>query len=389
MSEPSPVRVRRWPRPVLTLVALLVVVCVGAAGVWVGYALRSSTAQQIAAASRPVLVTAKAKEIQQSLSAVTGTVDAVTSDPYVPVSSAFSGPMVVTDDPLTVGASVKAGQFVGSIDDAPVFGLPLSIPLWRDLSVGDTGSDVQSLNAALAGAGYFHGTVNDDYSWLTAAGLEAMFKTAGYPAPSVSGATTSSAAAVAPGDFLPMSSIADIPSGSLVVSQAVATGGTLAAGKPMWTLVGAVSSVSSKLDILHEQKVKAGTVVNLQKVDGPSLGTGTITTIGSFQAGNPQGSGMAALSGYPITVSLNPPKGVSVQSGDQVQISFTPAGAAQLAVPTVAIRQTTGAPYVIVKQTHDRYRRVHVSPAWQQGGWTGIDSGSQLKTGSTVVVSGR
>jgi hypothetical protein len=157
-----------------------------------------------------------------------------------------------------------------------------------------------------------------------------------------------------------------------------------------------VNTIVSKVDVLHKEKIKIGTVVSLQSVGGGDLGQGMITAIGDFSAGDSTKTGADQLNGYATTISFTPPAAgaatqatpTTVHSGDQVQVQFPSLSDRQLAVPTIAVRQGVGATKVIVKQGQ-KFRLVTVTPLWQQGGWTGIAAGSSLAVGETVVVSGK
>jgi hypothetical protein len=281
--------------------------------------------------------------------------------------------------------------------------LPLWVSLWRDLALADTGSDVSALNTALSGLGLLRVRVTDVYSAATAAAVAKLFKGAGFVAPSAAagssggaaGSANAAAATATPppavaGDFLPMSSVATVASGALTVTQADAVGTVVAATQPVVTAAGPVNTIATKVDILHQQKITVGTAVSLQAVAGADLGQGTITAIGGFSAGDSTKTGVDQLNGYPITISFTPPAAgaTQVQGGDQVTIQFPKLSDRQLAVPTVAVRQSIGSAKVMVKQG-EKYYLVAVTPVWQQGGWTAVAAGSGLTDGETVVVSGK
>jgi hypothetical protein len=385
------------------IVSLVLVAAIGASGLWVGYALRSSTEQQIRLAAAPVVATGRVGYQTQQLDPVTGTVGSVASYQYVPPAAGFPGPVVVTQQGAVVGQTLLPGKLIAGIDDVPVFGLPLRVSLWRDLALKDTGTDVFALNTALSGLGLLRVRVTNVYSASTAAAVAKLFKNAGFVAPSAapdsSGTAVGTAGAVpaaatpptpVPGDFLPMSTVATVSSGSLIVTQADAVGTVVAATQPVVTAAGQVNTIATRIDILHQQKTKVGTVVSLQAVAGADLGQGTITAIGSFSAGDTTKAGVDQLNGYPITISFTPPSAgaTPVQGGDQVTIQFPKLSDRALAVPTIAVRQTIGSAKVMVKNGK-KYHLVPVTPLWQQGGWTAVAQGSGLTDGEIVVVSGK
>lgn len=400
----KPVRLARWPRPVFLTVSLILVMCVGAAGLTVGYALRSSTEQQIKTASMPVVATAKVQYQTRVLDVVTGTVAAAAGYQYVPTTAAFPGPIVVTNPGVGIGGALSSGSLIASINDHPVFGLTLQTNLWRDLTLADTGTDVLAVNTALSRLGYLRGKATNVYSAATATAIAAMYKKAGLPpssaAPKVASAdsTTTVAASSAPGaaqspslpgSFLPISSIANIPTPALLVSQVVPVGSVVAPGAPVVSATGTENQIATKIDILHQQQIKVGTVVDLQETAGSDLGPGTVSSLGPFSAGDATKGGVDALNGYPMTVSFPTSSATAVvKSGDQVQIRFPALSKRELAVPTIAIRQSNGSSQILIK-IRQKYRLVAVTPLWQQDGWTGIDGATTAKIGDLVVVSGK
>jgi hypothetical protein len=394
-------------------VSLLLVAVIGGSGLYAGYVLRSSTEQQIQLAAAPVVATARVEYQTQQLDPITGTVGSVASYQYVPPATQFAGPLVVTQQGVKVGELLVPGSLIASIDDVPVFALPMQVSMWRNLTLQDTGTDVEALNTALSALKLLRVRVTNVYSAATATAVARLFRQSKFVAPSgvanssgtaagsENGSPTVAGSAAAPsagmpGDVLPMSSVANMALGSLTVTQSAGVGAVVAAGQPVVTAAGPVNTIVSKVDVLHKEKIKIGTVVSLQSVGGGDLGQGTITAIGDFSAGDSTKTGADQLNGYATTISFTPPAAgaaaqatpTTVHSGDQVQVQFPSLSDRQLAVPTVAVRQGVGATKVMVKQGK-KFRLVTVTPLWQQGGWTGLAAGSSLTDGETVVVSGK
>ncbi|MFT3889539.1 MAG: hypothetical protein QM713_15450 [Arachnia sp.] len=73
----------------------------------------------------------------------------------LPELVALSSPLRgrVTDMQLKVGTQLESGDLAFRVDDQPVWALATDVPLWRDLKLGDTGSDVASLQRELARIG--------------------------------------------------------------------------------------------------------------------------------------------------------------------------------------------------------------------------------------------
>ncbi len=68
------------------------------------------------------------------------------------VSVSRSG--IITAWSCRPGESIESGKSAVTLDGVPLVSLSTSVPLWRDLSVGDDGADVSALEAELARLGY-------------------------------------------------------------------------------------------------------------------------------------------------------------------------------------------------------------------------------------------
>ena len=77
------------------------------------------------------------------------------------------------------GRVVNRGDALYRIDDTPVLLLFGSLPVYRDLSTGDTGADVTQLEENLAALGYTGFTVDDSFTSGTATAVRAWQKALG------------------------------------------------------------------------------------------------------------------------------------------------------------------------------------------------------------------
>lgn len=59
----------------------------------------------------------------------------------------------VTAFHCTTGGMIHSGDVVATVDGAPVIAMATSVPLWRDLAVGDRGDDVRALQTEIARLG--------------------------------------------------------------------------------------------------------------------------------------------------------------------------------------------------------------------------------------------
>jgi peptidoglycan hydrolase-like protein with peptidoglycan-binding domain len=72
-------------------------------------------------------------------------------------------------------AKLGAGQMAMTVDGRPVFVLPGSIPMHRDLGPGDRGPDVRQLEQALLGLGFSPGAADGRYDAATESAVSAMY----------------------------------------------------------------------------------------------------------------------------------------------------------------------------------------------------------------------
>jgi peptidoglycan hydrolase-like protein with peptidoglycan-binding domain len=95
-----------------------------------------------------------------------GTVEAAST---LDVGSPTDGRVLSTAEP---GTPVTPGTVIARVDDRTIVALGGSLPMWRDLSVGDVGADVAQLETALVDLGFdpdANVTVDDEFTDATAA----------------------------------------------------------------------------------------------------------------------------------------------------------------------------------------------------------------------------
>ncbi|MDR2565106.1 MAG: hypothetical protein LBC97_03415 [Bifidobacteriaceae bacterium] len=84
------------------------------------------------------------------------------------------------------GSIHKVGEPILEVEGSPVFLLQGEIPLWRDLSAGMSGIDVDTLRQGLVALGYSAGSTAaaNPYDSALAGAIDALYAAGGYPAPS-------------------------------------------------------------------------------------------------------------------------------------------------------------------------------------------------------------
>jgi Putative peptidoglycan binding domain len=148
-------------RPKLLLTAAAVVLL---GGVGAGLALAWGSAAKQPAAN-PALPPATAKVTRTTLVETKKVSGTLGYGDAVPVSAAQTGTLTWI---APVGSTVTRGKPLFKLDERPVVALYGSLPLYRPLRAGVTGTDVKQLEGNLSKLGYTGFTVDDTYTAATA-----------------------------------------------------------------------------------------------------------------------------------------------------------------------------------------------------------------------------
>lgn len=126
---------------------------------------------------------------------------------------------VLTSSSCVPGATVSSGESLYAIDGVPVVQLATSVPLWRELGVGDTGSDVEALQTELARLGHAI-EVDGVFGWTDLAAFDATTAAVGAPQSS--------------GGVIPFGAVGWQPAADVVVAGCpIAVGEAVGAGAVM------------------------------------------------------------------------------------------------------------------------------------------------------------
>lgn len=85
----------------------------------------------------------------------------------------------VTRSNCSVGARLQSGQVLLNVNQAPILVLATSIPLWRDISSGDKGDDVEALQTELRRLGYYRRAIDRVAGDETLKAVAQLFRSAG------------------------------------------------------------------------------------------------------------------------------------------------------------------------------------------------------------------
>jgi len=270
----------------------------------------------------------------------------------------------------TVGQVISQGQTLYQVNGSPVVLLYGAMPLYRDLSEGDSGQDVRAVNAALAALGYHTTATSDSYSARTATAVRKLQGTMG----------------VTEDGVLHQSQVVVLPGAIRVTSLPAALGGP--AGGTVFQASGTNRQVTVQLDATQQANVKVGdqvtiTLPNNQTTPGVVSTVGTVATAPSGQSG-----------GSPtVEVDITPTDPAATGSLDQapVQVSITTANApGALVVPVNALLALTGGGYAVeVVSASGAHKLVGVNLGLfdDASGLVQV-SGTSLLPGDRVVVAG-
>jgi hypothetical protein len=269
-----------------------------------------------------------------------------------------------------VGQRIREGGVLYRVDNGiPVFLLQGSVPMWRTLSEGLTGADVQQLNRDLVALGYASRSEldpdSDYFSAETAYALELLQAHLGL--------TKTGSLSTGQAVFLPSAIRITAVPGSL--------------GRPAAGAVLQASStqriVTVALDAAEQSDVQAGDRVVITLPDGQNT-PGVVTSVGTV-ATSPSGSGTPT-----ITVEVTPSDPKATGSLDQapVEVSITTASVPDaLVVPVDALLAEPGGYAVEEATAHGGHRLVPLSLGLfdNADGMVQV-TGSGLAAGQRVVV---
>ena len=263
-----------------------------------------------------------------------------------------------------VGAVVGRGQALYEVDGHPV---PLwygTRPAWRAFGLGmSDGPDVRQLEANLVALGFDPDrvmTVDDHYSWATAAAVKRWQQ--------ATGRAQTGVVALGQVVFWP---------GPIRVTTVTATvGAPLGVGTAILTATSTRPLVTVALDPALQQLVRRGDRVLVTLPDGATT-PGTVTTVGRVatqpgsgtgqggqdqggqdQGGNGSGAGQGTV---PVTVGLADPRVAASLDQAPVQVAITTQAArGVLAVPISALLAQPGGGYAVELVEGATHRRMVV-----------------------------
>jgi peptidoglycan hydrolase-like protein with peptidoglycan-binding domain len=165
-----------------------------------------------------------------------------------------------------VGATVKRGEPVYSVNAEPVVLMYGSMPFFRSLTVGDSGPDVEQLENNLSKLGYDGFTVDDEYTSATADAVARWQEDLGL---------------VETGVFDPARAV--VAADAIRIAELLAPLGGSASGDVL-SYTGTDRQISVELEVADQQLVAKDMPVTVTLPDGSTVDA-TVTSIGTVVTG--------------------------------------------------------------------------------------------------------
>jgi hypothetical protein len=387
VSEPtSPVRFvptgeKRRGRRLVAAGSVVALVVAGAAGGWFA-ALRLQSPDQIEAAATapspgPITASVVVSDLAETVNAQAEVVRATAQSAAIVLPEADAA--VITAVWVAPGATADAGSALVAVNDRPVFALPGTFPLYRDIGRGDTGADVAQLQDGLRAAGYsIRARETGTFGADTARAVRALYTTVGYapasetvesteveqPSAVPTGAEAQVAAAPVTRLVVPRSEIAVVPTLPAVVTGVPGVGTVLTVDNAAVQLATGVLLARAPVAVSVAGRVTAETSVSMTGPDGTVL-AGQVAVITPAVDGGQAQVDVQALDGEVPETWL----GSSVLTTFVLQVVAEQA----LVVPTTAVVTSgSGGARVLREEADGSFQEVDVEELGSLSGRTAV-----------------
>lgn len=157
-------------------------------------------------------------------------------------------------------SKVERGTELYRLDEQPVIAMIGTIPMYRDLISGDTGADVEQLEANLAKLGYDGFDVDDEFTWYTSVAVREWQADTGAEETGM----------------VKESDVVFMPAGGRVDGIPAEAGDTVTPGSDVLEITGSEQVVSIEVDVADRDLVDVDTDVTVTLPGGDEV-TGTVT----------------------------------------------------------------------------------------------------------------
>ncbi|HET7245153.1 MAG TPA: peptidoglycan-binding protein [Streptosporangiaceae bacterium] len=387
-DKPGSGRLRRRRVILLVVIGLAVIASIG--GLLISTTIKSP-AQQAAETKAPGLTRLTAP-VQDTV--IRNTVQAdglITKPPQISSLSSGGGggaaggnaQQVVTKIFHPPGSFVAPGNVIIEVAGRPFFVLEGSVPAYRDMAPGESGSDITQLQAGLEALGFgIGGDTSGTYGPGTSAAVAAFYQGLGYTAPAAPAGTKGHR-----GTEVPLSEIMFVPRLPAQVIKLGGHVGSVVSGSLVTLSLGS-PSVKGQLNPAFGSLVRPGMKVTITTQGSPATVHATIASVSRKAQTSKSISGGLY---YPMHIKLHKPLPSSMGPGQNVILSIQAAhsNGPMLAVPEAALfGGQDGKDYVSKVTGPDSTARIQVTVVTEGDGLVGIrpDRAGALKPGDQVVT---
>jgi peptidoglycan hydrolase-like protein with peptidoglycan-binding domain len=284
-----------------------------------------------------------------------------------------AGTGVVTWRP-GVAEVIERGEPVYSVNAEPVVLMYGEMPFFRNLTVGDTGSDVEQLEENLSELGYDDFTVDNEYTSATVDAVAAWQEDVGRDATGAFDAAS-----------------ATVTTGAIRVAELVAPLGGAASGEIL-SYTGTERQITVELEVADQQLVEEDMPVTVTLPDGTNVG-GTVSEIGTVVTGGTEPAEAGAGQGqeeepttFEVTITVDDTEALGDWETAPVEVLLeTDRREDVLAVPVGALVALAEGGYGVQVVAGTATRYVAVETGLFAAGMVEI-SGDQVSEGTVVGV---
>ncbi len=287
------------------------------------------------------------------------------------------------------GSTVKRGETLYKVDEAPVVLLYGDVPAYRRMARGmDDGADVAQLEANLKELGFADGlidTPDNHFDWATEAAIKRWEKSLG----------------IAQDGVIELGEVVFRPGEQRVGTHKVTVGADARPGQDVMDTTGTNRMVTVELDARKQSMVKvgdkvevelptgkvvSGTVADVGKVAKTSSGSGSGSGSGAGSGGSGSGSGSNTKPTVTVTFTVDDQQASGDLDGAPVKVRITRSSKeGVLAVPVNALLALPGGGYGVEVDQNGIRRVVKVETGLFSGGYVEV-SGEGISEGAKVVV---
>lgn len=242
----------------------------------------------------------------------------------------LEGEPVYTGRIAPAGSNIETGQVLAEVSGRPVIALEGSVPMYRRLTAGTVGADVEQLERQLAQLGFFHGHPDRAFDSATAGAVQALYENLGYePTRTVSNAEhlEDPAGPPTPKVTVPRGEVVFVPALPRRVASSSVVVGQVPSGAA-FTLRGTGAAVIARVSRDQASLVRKRVRVELSDPSSGIETPGRVVAVG--KGADPQGN-------VSIRIAARADISNAVGSNLRVRIPFSSTSGAVLAVSPAAV----------------------------------------------------